>query len=180
MTTKLLASSDTINSSIDQMAAAILANHPDQSPLFVALLRGAAPFASKLMFSIAHQSPNYHPEIDYMMISTYGTERTAGKPGIVTNLAPTTIIDDRTVIVLDDVLDKGITANFVMNYLRSRGAGEVKLAVLVTKQTERQHPIVPDYSCLESEDIWLAGMGMDDAGTANEAYRWASSIYKIK
>lgn len=176
---KIIASSEKVITEIERVATEILRDHSTDRPLFVSLLRGAAPFGAELMFAIGRLAPDYHPELDYMMISTYGNGRTAGEPHIVTDLAPTTSIADRTVIVLDDVLDKGVTAHFVSGYILSRGAREVKLAVLVDKKTDRTHPIAADYACLQTDDVWLAGMGMDDAATATEAYRWSDYIIEI-
>ena len=175
----IIADEKAIQSHIDAMAARIIADYKNAHPLFVALLRGAAPFASKLMFSIARQAPDFHPEIDYMMVTTYGSERSAHAPEIVTDLAPTTDVKGRSVVLLDDVLDKGITADFVAVHLTSLGASDVKLAVLVDKHTTRIKPIEADYSCLSADDVWLAGMGMDDTQTATEGYRWNESIIDV-
>lgn len=174
-----LADARRIDESIDALATHIIKDTNEDKPIFVALLRGAAPFASKLMFAIARQAPRFHPEIDYMMVSTYGSERKAGQPQIVTDLAPSTDVTGRPVIVLDDVLDKGITADFVIRHLLDKGASSVKLAVLVDKQTKRLQPISADYACLNVDDVWLAGMGMDDDATAPEAYRWSEQIFQI-
>ncbi len=69
-----------------------------------------------------------------------------------------------------------MTAAFVITHLLNRGAGTVKLAVLVDKQTQRINPIIPDYACFTVKDVWLSGMGMDDARTAHEAHRWDERI----
>lgn len=174
-----LADASAVNQQITQMAESIVRDHPS-SPLFVALLRGAAPFASKLMFEIARQAPDYHPEIDYMMVSTYGAEKHASDPRIVTDLAPTTNTTGRTVIIIDDVLDKGITADFVTKHLQSRGAETIQLAVLCDKDTVRERDVTADYIGFIFEDNWLVGMGMDDADAANEGYRWFEEIWEIK
>jgi hypoxanthine phosphoribosyltransferase len=175
-----LATSSEVEQKIGSIAAAILRDEPDRSPLFVALLRGAAPFSGKLMSEIARQSPDYHPEIDYMMVSTYGAERHASEPHIVTDLAPSTTVNGRDVIIIDDVLDKGVTADFVTRHVQSRGAAAVKLAVLCDKRTERERDVTADYVGFTFEDNWLVGMGMDDASAANEGYRWLDEIWEIK
>ena len=175
-----LAGSDDVNQQINRIAMDILRDQPDKSPLFVALLRGAAPFSSRLMTEIAQQSPDYHPEIDYMMVSTYGAEKHASEPHIVTDLAPSTTVKDRSVVIIDDVLDKGITADFVTKHLQARGAAAIRLAVLCDKQTARERDITADYVGFRFDDNWLVGMGMDDAETANEGYRWLDEIWEIK
>lgn len=169
-------SKEQVNEAIDRMATDISEDLADENPLFVALLRGAAPFASRLMFSIQRQNPNFHPEVDYMMVSTYGSGQHAGEPHIVTDLAPNTVVQGRTCVILDDVLDKGITANFVKSHLLLRGAKDVKLAVLVNKLTEKHHQIEPDYCGANLEDLWLVGMGLDDASVAKEYGRWMGWI----
>ena len=174
-----LATENEVDEAIEKMARQIIKDHPT-SPLFVALLRGAAPFASKLMFEIVRQSADYHPELDYMMVSTYGNGQHAGKPHIVTDLAPTSHVKNRHVIVLDDVLDKGITADFVFEHLSALGAKTRKLAVLCDKTTLREKPIEADYKCFTFADNWLVGMGMDDADASNEGYRWLGRILEIK
>ncbi len=168
-----------ITHEIARIAQEIIATHHESAPLFVALLRGAAPFASKLLFEIAKQAPGMHPELDYMMVRTYGSGKTAGTPEIITDITPGTEVKDRTVIILDDVLDKGVTAQFVRNHFLDRGAQNVQLAVLVQKDTERYHPITADYYGFTARDEWLVGMGMDDADLTHEGNRWLGEIREI-
>jgi hypoxanthine phosphoribosyltransferase len=175
-----LVTAEEIDAAISKMAMAIIRDHPSKSTLFVALLRGAAPFTSKLMHEIVRQAPGFHPELDYMMVSTYGNGRNAGEPHIVTDLAPTTIVKDRDVIVLDDVLDKGVTAQFVFTHLLARGARSTDLAVLATKHVKKTYSIDARYSAFDFGDNWLVGMGMDDARAAIEGYRWLDEIWEIK
>lgn len=179
MTKTTLATETEVNTRIDELAADIIKDFSGKNPLFVALLRGAAPFASKLLFSIARQAPEFQPELDYMMVSTYGAGQHAGEPHIVTDLAPGTTASGRTVIILDDVLDKGITAHFVAAHMRARGAADIKLAVLADKKTEKVHDIPADYCGFTVDDLWLVGMGMDDAGSGKEHSRWLGSIEAI-
>lgn len=174
-----LASAEEVTHEIDRLAAEIVKDY-DTTPLFVALLRGAAPFATKLMFAITRQSPDFQPELDYMMVSTYGEGQQAGEPHIVTDLAPNTIVHGRKVVILDDVLDKGITAEFVTAHLKSRGAADIKLAVLCEKKTNRLTDATADYCGFSFDDNWLVGMGLDDASTVKEGYRWCDRIMQVR
>lgn len=173
-----LATSEQVGNAITDIAQNILNDH-EQSPLFVGLLRGAAPFSSRLMTELARQEPEYHPELDYMMVSTYGADRHAGEPHIVTDLAPSTTVGGREVVVIDDVLDKGITADFVFAHLRARGAAAIRLAVLCDKQVLREKQIEADYKGFTFGDRWLVGMGMDDSSAAVEGYRWLDEIREV-
>jgi len=174
----LVATAGEVETVITRIAREIASNHPE-SPLFIALLRGAAPFASKLMFELVRQSPHYNPELDYMMISTYGADHTAKQPVVVTDLAPTTIVANRPVIVLDDVIDLGITSDFVRELLLGRGANSVELAVLAAKDVPSRIAQA-DYVGFDAGDKWLVGMGLDDAHAGHEAYRWIDSVWEIK
>lgn len=172
-----LVNSDEITRTIQSIATQIVNEYP-QSPLFVSLLRGAAPFTSLLMFEIARQNPDYHPELDYMMVRTYGNGKHAGDPKIITDINPSTLLEGRSVIIIDDVLDKGITADFVIKHLKDRGASEVKLAVLCDKQVAREKSVEADYKGFSFGDNWLVGMGMD-GGDTTEAYRWLDEIWEV-
>ncbi len=173
---KLLASSQQIDHAIEEMAAAIVKEFNGTQPLFVALLRGAAPFASKLMFEITKQAPDMHPELDYMTVSTYGEGRLTGTPHIAMELAPDTVVKDRAVIIIDDVLDRGVTSSFVSNYMFDKGAKDVKLAVLVEKDIVRTDKAHADWSAFHAGPEWLSGMGMDDASVARDGWRWLNEI----
>lgn len=151
------------------------------NPLFVALLRGGAPFASRLMIEIARQAPDFHPELDYMMTSRYpsGTNP-AGETQIVMDILPTTEVKNRTVIILDDVLDMGETAKTVRDHMLDLGARYVALAVLVEKEVAvRTADIEADYVGFRGETGWLVGYGMNDSAIAPEAYRWADGIWRV-
>lgn len=179
MTRTTYATKAQVDTRINELASDIISDLSGKSPLFVALLRGAAPFATKLMFAIAEQAPDFQPELDYMMVKTYGAGQKAGEPHIITDLAPDTTTKGRPVVIIDDVLDKGITAHFVASHLRSRGAEDIRLAVLADKRTEKTHDITANYCGFEVDDAWLVGMGMDDAGSGKEHSRWIGSIEAI-
>lgn len=176
MDMKQLASSQEIERKISDIAREIIETYPNEKPLFVCLLRGGAPFATKLMFEITKQAPEFYPELDYMVISAYGSERHARKPKIVTDLSPKTLLEGRDVVLLDDVLDTGTTARFAHNHLMQKGANSVRLAVLIQKDIERTLYPIADFYGFTSGPEWLAGMGLDDHATSNEAYRWLDEI----
>ena len=96
-----LATETQVDARITEMATEVIERWGDDAPLFVGLLRGAAPFTAKLMFEIARQAPDLHPEVDYMTLSTYGDERTARKTRVVMDISPSTQVEGREVVVLD-------------------------------------------------------------------------------
>lgn len=174
-----VATRDDITTSITTTAKEILADYPASSPLFIALLRGAAPFASRLMFTITTLQPDYHPELDYLTISTYAKGAEAHQPVITSDVSPSTLISGRDIIILDDVIDLGITYDFARNTLLERGARSVKLAVLASKDVPDRIPQA-DYHSLNGGDKWLVGFGLDDAEIAAEGYRWLDEVWEIR
>lgn len=174
----LLASPDEVEQAITQMARQVIKRYQGQNPLFICLLRGGAPFASSLMKAVAQQDPHFHPEMDYMTISTYGDGRADSAPKLVMDVAPTTKVAGRTVVLLDDTLDKGITAAFAEGHLlQAKAASEVELLVLIQKNRQRSAYGEATMHCFESDGAaWLTGMGLDDTRVAHEGNRWAGFV----
>jgi hypoxanthine phosphoribosyltransferase len=173
----LLATEAEVTARINELAQAIIQNYRNKDPLFVCLLRGGAPFATRLMFAITAMDPTFHPEMDYMTLRTYGDERTDKQPELLTDLLPTTKAEGRHVILLDDVLDKGVTAHFARaRMVEDHGAQVVDLIVLVQKIRERTNFPQATLWGFEAPDVWLTGMGLDDSRIAKEANRWAGYI----
>lgn len=161
---------------ITEMAETIIDTYVSHNPLFVCLLRGGAPFASRLMFAITKKDPHFYPELDYMTVRTYGNTLTPKEPQLIMGLSPHTQPKDRPAIILDDVLDTGETADFVAKQLRLKGATSVDLCVLVKKQKKQR---LYDGAILAGFDApadWLTGMGLDDPRIAAEANRWAGYV----
>jgi hypoxanthine phosphoribosyltransferase len=172
----VLHSAEEVDRRIDEMAEELVERYRDTNPLFVCLLRGGAPFATRLMFAVARLDPHFHPELDYVTVRTYASERSASHPELVMGLAPGTDIHGRTVVMLDDVLDRGHTAGFTAGYLRLLGAASVDLVVLMQKSFAREHFPTATIHGFEAPDEWLTGMGMDDARLARDANRWLGDL----
>lgn len=167
---------------IGELATTIISRHDNDDPLFVALPRGAMPFASRLMFNITDLAPDFHPELDVMITSrNHDAFQTEQAPEIVTHLAPSTRVFDRPVILIDDVLDLGKTPEAVRKHLIALGARSVELAVLVQKDVAREASnIYADYVGFHTSAQWLAGMGMKDSSVAPEGLRWVPEILELK
>lgn len=173
---KIIASDEQVWQRINEMAEEIIVRYKNTNPLFICLLRGGAPFATKLMFAITQQDPNFHPEMDYATIKTYGDERTDKASELLADILPSTTAQGRPVILLDDVLDKGLTAEFATaHFIENHGAASVELIVLAEKDRERAYGSAA-LKGFDVPDDWLTGMGLDDANLAKEANRWAGYL----
>lgn len=171
----IFANQQQVANRITQVAQLILERYADTKPLFVCLLRGGVPFASRLMFEITAQSPAYYPEMEYLKVTTYAEGREAQVPRI-TSLFDEHMITDRTIVMIDDVLDTGRTPAAVQDYLARQGALAVDLVVLTQKRKPRDHWQDATICGFDLPDNWQIGMGCDDASTAPEAFRWAPYV----
>jgi len=172
-----IASGEEVTKRIDELATKIISEFKGQNPLFVCLIRGGMPFATQLMFAITKQDPYFHPELDYMTVSRYGNSQVASTPRVVMDLSHKSLTTDRTIIVLDDMIDKGGTYIFTKKHLENKGAKNVYLAVLVQRELEQPRGFDADFYCfsIKSEE-WLVGMGLDDTRLGVEANRWADYV----
>lgn len=160
-----------IDERINEIALELIGKYRRRSPLFVALLDGAAPFASRLMTEIGKIDPSYNPQLDYMTVKTYGNSQEAREPRIDKDLAPITIVHDRQVVILDDMADTGSTTAAVISHLRdARNAEHVETAVLVERQSTSSQAEIVGFKIAETR--WLVGMGLDAPGTGDGGGRW--------
>jgi hypoxanthine phosphoribosyltransferase len=166
-----------VDARIAEMARAISRSYRGTDTLFVSLLNGALPFTAKLMQAIQHYDPYFHPNVQSMIVSRYGTNREAGDVRLVTDLPPMyRDLKGLRVVLLDDLVDRGGTTNFTERHLYGYGASEVQRIVLVKKlKTPPVNVNLAMYG-FEAPDVWLTGMGMDNADIASEANRWAGWI----
>lgn len=162
---------------INKLAGEIIQKFAGQNPLFICLLRGGMPFAAQLMFAITRQDPHFHPELDYMTVSSYGSELAASEPRIVMDISYKSEITGRPVIVVDDMIDKGSTYTFTKKHLENKGAQQVYLAALVQRESVKSREFDADFHCFSVDSqAWLTGMGLDDPRIGREANRWAQYV----
>ena len=160
---------DQVEAAIDKMAVEITDKLKDKDPLVISVLSGAIIPAGILISRL-----NFPLEIDYLHATRYRGS-TEGEE-IHWLAEPRNPLQDRTVLVVDDILDVGDTLKAIMNYCRAQGAKEVYSAVLVKKRHDRNVGIDADFTGLETEDRYLFGYGMD----YKEYLRNAPGIYAVK
>ena len=149
-----------IQKRVAEMGAEITKRFEGEAVYLVCILKGSIFFTTELAKNIPLPM-----EMDFMTVSSYGAAReTSGK---VTWKTPVPYCEDKRVLVLDDVLDSGITLANVKAELMKLGAAEVATAVMVDKPEGRRVPFEADYVGLVSPNLFLVGYGMD----ADEVYR---------
>ena len=105
-------------------------------------------------------------QVDFMVVSSYGAgTKTSGEVQIIKDLENS--IDGRDLIIVEDILDSGVTLNYLMKVLTARGANSIRLCTLLSKPDRRRVDVPVDYLGFEIPDEFVVGYGLDFA----ERYR---------
>ena len=160
---------ESVESAIKQMATAISSELAEKNPLVLSVMSGAMIPAGILLSHL-----DFPLHIDYLHASRYRGETSGGE--LDWRVAPRYDLKGRVVLVVDDILDEGLTLQAIIENCRQQGAAEVYSAVLVKKLHDRNIGIEADFVGLEVEDRYVFGFGMD----YKEYWRNAPGIYAVK
>ena len=167
---ELLISEEQIQSRIKELGAAISQDYAGRNPLLVGVLKGASLFMSDLMRAI-----DIRLGIEFMAISSYGmSTRTSGEVRILKDLGVP--VEGRDILVVEDIVDTGLTLSYLLANLKSRGAASVKLIALLDKAERREREVPIDYLGFQIPDHFVVGYGLDFA----ERYRNLPFIAVLK
>jgi len=134
---------------------------PQDQPLLVCILKGAFVFLADLTRSI-----DIPHEVDFMVTTSYGTgTESSGVVRILLDLERN--IEDRHVLIVEDIVDTGYTLEYIARNLRTRGPASVKVCALLSKPARRKVDVSLDFVGFEVPDEFVVGYGMDYA----EVYR---------
>jgi len=158
-----------VEAAIVSMAETIRADLADKNPLVLAVMSGALIPAGILLSHL-----DFPMQIDYIHASRYRGATTGGE--LKWRVAPRFPLEGRCVLVIDDILDEGLTLQAIVDSCQEQGASEVHSAVLVKKHHKRNIGIEADYVGLEVEDRYVFGYGMD----YKEYLRNVPGIYAVK
>ena len=154
---KLLISEDQIRDRIRELGSQIARDYAGRNPLLIGVLKGACFFLSDLLRAIDIQL-----SIEFMAISSYGSStRTSGEVRILKDLA--VAVENRHIIVVEDIVDTGLTLSYLLANLESRGAASVKLVALLDKFERREREVEIDYLGFPIPDHFVVGYGLDHA-----------------
>lgn len=166
---ELIHSSETITAAIDRLSAEISSVLKNTNPVVLCVVSGGIVFAGQLLTRF-----NFPLELDYVHASRY-QNATVGRT-LVWQALPKLDLTNRTILLVDDILDEGVTLKAIQEKCLELGAAKVLSAVLVEKQLEQVKPISADFVGLEVPNRYVFGYGMD-------AYGWwrnLPAIYALK
>ncbi|MDO9212879.1 MAG: hypoxanthine-guanine phosphoribosyltransferase [Methylococcales bacterium] len=166
---EMLYDEQAVEAALDNMAADINSKLADSNPLVLCVMNGGIVVSGKLLTRLTMPL-----NIDAINASRYRNQTFGG--GIEWILKPRASLQDRTVLIIDDILDEGITLAAIYEYCIEQGARAVYSAVLIDKNTGHDKPIKADFVGLITENRYLFGYGMDYKGYC----RNAAGIYACK
>jgi hypoxanthine phosphoribosyltransferase len=149
---------DRIAARVAQLGARISEQYAGKNPLFVSILKGSIVFLSDLMRAV--EIPH---EIDFLAVSSYGSRtESSGRVRLLHDLG--TEVRGRDVLLVEDVLDTGLTIRFLLNYLELRGPASLRVCALLQKSIDDVPAVEPDLIGFRIPDRFVIGYGMDLAG----------------
>lgn len=158
-------SEESLRSRVAELGEAITYDYSGREPLFVVMLVGAVPFAADLVRAVEGTT-----EIDFLGLNRFGE---SGRIGIAMDLS--TPVLDRNVIIVDDIIDTGLTLTVLRKMMIDRGAASVATAALFDKSRRRVTDVPIEYRGFEVGDEFLVGYGLDWRGY----YRNLRSIWAL-
>jgi hypoxanthine phosphoribosyltransferase len=167
---KILISRDKIAKTVDRLACEIKRDYQDKQPLVIGVLKGSFMFMADFVRQL-----DLPLELDFVRLSSYGSAReTSGKVRVVQGLQ--TRIKGRDVLVVEDIVDTGITVSFLLHYLMKKKPASLKLCALADKPCHRRVPVPIDYLGLTVPDKFVVGYGLD----CDERFRNLPDIYVME
>jgi len=157
---RVLLSQIEIEKKVKEIGEKISADYEGEEPIFIGVLKGCFIFMADLM---RHVSINC--SMDFMAVSSYQGTNSTGAVKINKDLNEA--IEGKHIILVEDILDSGVTLNYLKNYLSVRNPASIKVVTLMDKPARRKADIYADYSCFEVPDAFVVGYGLD----FNEKYR---------
>ena len=157
----VLISAEKIQARIRELGAQISADYPQGELYLICILKGACFFLTDLARSMKRDV-----SLDFMGISTYGKEKTSSGEVRVTKDLDISI-EGSNVIIVEDIVDSGVTLNYLVNLLGQRRPKSLKIVALLDKPERRLRPVHVHYSGFQIPDRFVVGYGLDYA----EKYR---------
>jgi hypoxanthine phosphoribosyltransferase len=155
-----------IESAIKRLASAITRDYREKNPLLLCILKGSFIFMADLVREL-----DFPLKVEFIRLSSYGSgQQTSGRVKVVQGLRLS--VHGRHVLVVEDIVDTGITVAFLMDYLKKKKPASLKLCALTDKPSRRRAPVAIDYLGFSVPDKFLVGYGLD----YNEKYRNLTDI----
>ena len=158
---RVLINRQEIEAAVRRLASEISEDYRNKNPVLLGILRGSFVFLADLIRHLG-----FPLEVDFIGLSSYGSStQTSGKIKVVKKLE--TPVRDRNVLIVEDIVDTGLTTDFLIKYLKRQKPASAKLCALTEKPSRREVPVHIDYIGFTVPNKFLVGYGLD----ANQKFR---------
>jgi hypoxanthine phosphoribosyltransferase len=155
---------------VKDLAKKVSADYQDQELILVGILKGSFVFLSDLIRCLS-----IPVQIDFISVASY-EEGTFSSGNIRLTKTLETDIKEKNVLLVEDIIDTGLTISYCMDYLQSFLPKTLKICVMVDKYERRKRIVTVDYACFKTGEGFLVGYGLD----YNQKYRELAGIYRLK
>ncbi len=154
---------------VEELGHTITGDYVGREPVFVTVLRGGAMFLADLIRAV-----DLPLEVHFMAISRYGdAAESMGRVRLLLDLDVD--LTGRDVVLVEDIVDTGLTSRYLLSVLRGRGPASLELCTLLDKSARRIVPLVPRYAGFDCPDRFVVGYGLDH----RERYRNIPAILQV-
>lgn len=152
---EVLLSKEEIDEKVKELGKMLAKEYAGKRPLLICVLKGALIFVADLA-----RAMNIPLEVDFMAVSSYGVStKSSGVVRILKDLE--TGIEGRHVLIVEDIIDTGLTLKYLIENLKSRKPASIKICTLLDKPSRRRVQLQPDFSGFEIPDKFVIGYGLD-------------------
>ena len=167
---EILITKEEIASEVARLAQEISRDYQGKHPLLLGILKGSFVFMADLIRLL-----EIPVEIDFVSLSSYGSARlTSGNIKVVQELRSQ--VKGRDVLVIEDIVDTGLTVGYFLDYLKKRKPSSLKLCAIFDKPSQRQIPVPIDYRGITVPNKFVVGYGLD----YNEQFRHLSDLCVVE
>ncbi len=167
---KILVTEEELRQKVSELGEQISRDYEGKNLLLVSVLKGSVVFMADLMRAITIPA-----KIDFMAVSSYGSgTKTSGVVKIIKDLDLD--LSGYDVLIVEDILDSGMTLKYITELLKARGTKSIKIATLLDKPSRRKVDIKADYFCFDIPDEFVVGYGLD----FDEKYRNYPAVAVLK
>lgn len=151
---RILLSEEQIKTRIAELGKELAADYADKNPIFVGILKGVVIFFSDIVRAVPISC-----QFDFMAVSSYSGTNSTGIIKVKKDLSAD--IEGRHVVILEDILDSGLTLKYTTEYLKSKNPASVKICTFLDKPERRQSDVVADYIGFTIPNLFVVGYGLD-------------------
>ena len=151
---EVLITEEEIQNKVKELGEKITEDYRDKDLFLLGILKGAVPFMADIMRKI-----DLDLEYDFMDVSSYQGTRSMGEVIILKDIS--TSIVGKDILIVEDIIDTGITLSYLTKVLKSRGANSIEIVTMLSKPSRRKIDLPVKYNGYEIEDYFVIGYGMD-------------------